>query len=275
MVLPLLPRPVFGRFTQPDTLVPDPSSGQDFNRYTYVRNNPINYNDPTGHCVESAFWSFSEETGEPVFNYVPMRGPECDRQDQEVGIGNGPAYLEHSEGYDIYAAAELRANGGYRSIYAFRSIDFEITWAELAEAGSDILNSATSLAGACALVAGGVTLMTSGAGAGTFALCGTLTAAGGAAQVAVGTLRGDREQVVIGGFNAAGGVFSRLAGSGTRAVVALTRGDDALLFTDDFVRSENVVSLVTDVGSFIGGTAASQPSTPIGSPLGCPYGECG
>ena len=43
--------PVTGRFITPDSLVPNPLDGQDYNRYTYVRNNPIRYNDPTGHCA--------------------------------------------------------------------------------------------------------------------------------------------------------------------------------------------------------------------------------
>jgi hypothetical protein len=34
---------------QPDSLIPDPSNPQAWNRYSYVRNNPINFNDPTGH----------------------------------------------------------------------------------------------------------------------------------------------------------------------------------------------------------------------------------
>lgn len=41
--------PALGRFTQPDTIVPDPTDPQALNRYSYVRNNPINYIDPTGH----------------------------------------------------------------------------------------------------------------------------------------------------------------------------------------------------------------------------------
>ncbi len=41
-----------GRFVQPDTTVTDPYNPQDLNRYTYVRNNPLNHVDPTGHdCV--------------------------------------------------------------------------------------------------------------------------------------------------------------------------------------------------------------------------------
>jgi len=41
---------VAGRFISADPIVPDPANPQSFNRYSYVENNPINYNDPTGHC---------------------------------------------------------------------------------------------------------------------------------------------------------------------------------------------------------------------------------
>ena len=34
---------------QPDTIIPDLSNPQSWNRYSYVQNNPIGYNDPTGH----------------------------------------------------------------------------------------------------------------------------------------------------------------------------------------------------------------------------------
>jgi len=41
-----------GRFTQPDTIVPNPYNPQDLNRYTYTRNNPLRYTDPSGRvCV--------------------------------------------------------------------------------------------------------------------------------------------------------------------------------------------------------------------------------
>ena len=41
--------PEIGRFISPDTIVPDPANPQSYNRYAYVRNNPMNFTDPTGH----------------------------------------------------------------------------------------------------------------------------------------------------------------------------------------------------------------------------------
>jgi RHS repeat-associated protein len=45
--------PTLGRFIQPDTIVPQPGNPQDLNRYTYAGNNPITYNDPSGHAREA------------------------------------------------------------------------------------------------------------------------------------------------------------------------------------------------------------------------------
>ncbi len=46
--------PALGRFTQADSIVPVASQGvQAWDRYAYVSNNPINRNDPSGHCEGS------------------------------------------------------------------------------------------------------------------------------------------------------------------------------------------------------------------------------
>jgi RHS repeat-associated protein len=41
--------PELGRFIQPDDEIPDFSNPQSYNRYSYVRNNPLRYTDPDGH----------------------------------------------------------------------------------------------------------------------------------------------------------------------------------------------------------------------------------
>jgi hypothetical protein len=44
--------PSLGRFVQPDTIIPGATNTQSWNRYAYVMNSPIMYNDPTGHiCI--------------------------------------------------------------------------------------------------------------------------------------------------------------------------------------------------------------------------------
>jgi RHS repeat-associated protein len=45
--------PALGRFLQPDTIVPDPGNPQAYDRYAYVNNNPLKYNDPTGHILDT------------------------------------------------------------------------------------------------------------------------------------------------------------------------------------------------------------------------------
>jgi RHS repeat-associated protein len=41
--------PSLGRFVQPDSIVPSAANPQAYNRYGYVNDNPLKYNDPSGH----------------------------------------------------------------------------------------------------------------------------------------------------------------------------------------------------------------------------------
>ena len=48
---------MIGRFSSPDSIVPNRLDGQDYNRYSYVRNNPLAYSDPSGNlpvCSEES-----------------------------------------------------------------------------------------------------------------------------------------------------------------------------------------------------------------------------
>ena len=61
--------PALGRFVSPDSIVPEPGDPQDFNRYSYVRNNPLNFIDPTGH------YTFEDEPDDQFF-VPPQRYPQ-------------------------------------------------------------------------------------------------------------------------------------------------------------------------------------------------------
>jgi RHS repeat-associated protein len=58
--------PSLGRFTQPDSIIPDGVQGYD--RYAYANNNPIKYMDPNGHdSILSSLWN-SYTTGWANYN---------------------------------------------------------------------------------------------------------------------------------------------------------------------------------------------------------------
>ena len=59
--------PTIGRFLSADTVIQAPYDSQSYNRYSYVRNNPLKYTDPTGHFFSglrhwvSRHWSEARE----------------------------------------------------------------------------------------------------------------------------------------------------------------------------------------------------------------------
>jgi RHS repeat-associated protein len=42
--------PALGRFVQPDSIIPSQTDPLSWDRYCYTLNNPVRYNDPSGHC---------------------------------------------------------------------------------------------------------------------------------------------------------------------------------------------------------------------------------
>ena len=70
--------PGLGIFTQADTVIPNPGNPLDTNRYSYVRNNPLKYTDPSGHicyrvdgkqlCTDDDDWSV-RFPNRPVINF--------------------------------------------------------------------------------------------------------------------------------------------------------------------------------------------------------------
>ena len=68
--------PYLNQWTQPDTIIPDPYNPLDWNRYSYVRYNPLKYVDPDGHrpddgCrTEGCSLKEGEEYREYIYNVV-------------------------------------------------------------------------------------------------------------------------------------------------------------------------------------------------------------
>jgi RHS repeat-associated protein len=59
------------RFMQADPMVQDPSNGQNFNRYTYVWNNPLAYTDPTGYFSVKKFFSAVSQVVGILSYFIP------------------------------------------------------------------------------------------------------------------------------------------------------------------------------------------------------------
>jgi len=72
--------PGTGRFLSADTIVPNPTNPQSFNRYSYVRNNPINRVDPSGHidvdCPDDCTSAAPPANGRPPTPLVSFTGVE-------------------------------------------------------------------------------------------------------------------------------------------------------------------------------------------------------
>ena len=87
---------------QRDTIIPDLSNPQSWNRYSYVQNNPIKLNDPTGHkdsCGDNGGGCSSNYTPPPVPDVEPNPGngdiqcqndPDCELNGNHDEGGLGP-----------------------------------------------------------------------------------------------------------------------------------------------------------------------------------------
>ena len=67
--------PYLGRWLSPDSIVPDPANPQSLNRYSYTRNNPVKYRDPTGHYSEDEIMTaFEASTWDEVLDLFRPEG---------------------------------------------------------------------------------------------------------------------------------------------------------------------------------------------------------
>jgi RHS repeat-associated protein len=105
-----------GRFLSADSMIPYIYESQSFNRYSYVRNNPLKYTDPTGHfslgsffdAVASAVKSVVHtvtQVAETVVNFVKDHAKEIATAAILVASGGLAAGFVATMGLSGYAAA--------------------------------------------------------------------------------------------------------------------------------------------------------------------------
>ena len=79
--------PSLGRFIQPDTIVPQPGDAADWDRFAYVRNNPLKYTDPTGHvavCFRGAPNSSKDDSAPDIVHQLCQQALEDAGYDETV-----------------------------------------------------------------------------------------------------------------------------------------------------------------------------------------------
>jgi hypothetical protein len=103
--------PALGRFISADTIVPEPGQPQDFNRYSYVQNNPLRYIDPSGHRICEGL--DCEEPEVPAGWPPSLSTPTPDTSVAEALVGGMPdAYDLLEGGYNIVRGG-IMINGGF------------------------------------------------------------------------------------------------------------------------------------------------------------------
>jgi len=90
--------PVLGRWIQSDSYVPDKGNPQGLDRYAYVANNPLKYEDSSGHC-----WGIASG-----IRGLPTYGTTCNNLDMALTIVQSD---QASPGERIGAGAYIAAEG--------------------------------------------------------------------------------------------------------------------------------------------------------------------
>ena len=94
--------PVLGRWIQSDSYVPDKGNPQGLDRYAYVANNPLKYEDSSGHC-----WGIASG-----IRGLPTYGTTCNNLDMALTIvQSDQATAGQKAGAAAYIGAEGLAHG--------------------------------------------------------------------------------------------------------------------------------------------------------------------
>lgn len=197
--------PMLGRFIQADTITPNQADPQAFNRYAYVRNNPVNLVDPSGHR-----WGFLDRAADGVRSGVRNMADGA-----RSGVRNTADAIRENERVQVAFGVGLQVFGG------------PMGWAGGAalltqsQAGRNILAGEIMIGTAAAGVAcGGCTIAVGSLMGQAFGAYGTFRSGGSLLTgVAIGGLSG-----AAGGAGMFGGVTTFAGAVSAGAVGGFTQG---------------------------------------------------
>jgi RHS repeat-associated protein len=132
--------PVLGRWTQPDSIIPD-ENPQSLNRFSYVGNNPINFNDPSGHmgCADIPSDSPARASCEASGNLdeygVSLLGWDSSANVQEINLEVKTMANKLAEAYGSYCSntyynshlncTEMSSANLFHAIYGDKTIQYD------------------------------------------------------------------------------------------------------------------------------------------------------
>ena len=159
-------------FVQADSIVPGVGKAEAFDRYAYSNNNPINYNDSSGHCAVSAFPSplgifgfYGSCAQDIVDTYNSYQAGE-----RRLGI----LYLEATGAKDlIVSTAEVvnQLNSDKDTVFSDAPLDERIM--PSVRLGSWAVSTSANIVGGVQAARGVLALSRSGAGGSEYAVQGT------------------------------------------------------------------------------------------------------
>ena len=137
--------PLLTRFMSADSIVPDPADPQTLNRYSYCRNNPVLYMDPSGHFFEPFSWAAIIGLGIGALS----SGIQSDWDPGAMAIGAGIGWVSGGIGAGVATATTGQLLGSVVETY---------TGQVISTIGIGTANVAGAAAGGAAggMVAGGI-----------------------------------------------------------------------------------------------------------------------
>ena len=141
--------PKLGRFLSADTIVPSPSDPQAINRFSYVRNSPLNYVDPTGHIYDD--WADCSDGKAsyttPNSNGQAVSQADCWKYNQEVNL-----LLNGGVTFDVLSEANQDTVGLLNALKNASGVGFyrdgfvsDYTWSEATAATQAFAHTARAL----------------------------------------------------------------------------------------------------------------------------------